>query len=309
MSPWPWDAPLLHAAVLLAALLWDRALGEPPVRLHPVVWMGNAIGWMRRRAPVSPAAALAWGALMAAVLPLGAALLSLPVLVPFVGPVVAVWLLTSCFAVRGLTHAGRRVAVALSRDDLEAGRAGLGWLCSRDPSALGPTALAAAATESVAENSSDSLVAPLLWYAIGGLPAALAYRCVNTLDAMVGYRGKYEWLGKPSARLDDLLNLVPARLTALLLIASGGARRRGLQVLWRDRARTESPNAGWPMAAMAGLVGAELSKEGHYTLGAGLGPCTPGALEQASMLCDRAMTAFALLLIVALLLAGVLGAS
>ena len=302
MSLWPWDAPLLHAAVLLAALLWDRFLGEPPVRLHPVVWMGNAIGWMRARAPASPAAAFAWGALMAVVLPLGAALLSLPVLVPFVGPFIAVWLLTSCFAARGLTDAGLRVAEALRSGDLEAGRAGLGWLCSRDPSALGATEVAAAATESGAENSSDSLVAPLLWYAIGGLPAALAYRCVNTLDAMVGYRGKYEWLGKASARLDDLLNLVPARLTALLLLASGGARRRGLQVLWRDRGRTESPNAGWPMAAMAGLVGVSLSKVGHYTLGAGLGPCTPAALEQASVICDRAMRGFALLLLGLLLL-------
>ena len=79
-------------------------------------------------------------------------------------------------------------------------------------------AVAAAATESVAENSSDSLVAPLLWYALGGLPAALAYRCINTLDAMVGYRGPYEWVGKASARLDDLLNLIPARLTALLML-------------------------------------------------------------------------------------------
>ncbi|MDO9280431.1 MAG: cobalamin biosynthesis protein, partial [Pseudomonadota bacterium] len=99
---------------------------------------------------------------------------------------------------------------------------------------------------------------------------------VNTLDAMIGYHGRYEWLGKASARLDDVLNLVPARLTALLLLAGGvlaGAdARSGARTMWRDRARTESPNAGWPMATMAGLLGVRLEKPGHYVLGAGRAP-------------------------------------
>ena len=305
MSLWPWYAPLEHAVVLLVALAWDRWLGEPPARLHPVVWMGHVIRWLRERAPEAPPTAFVWGLLMATALPLGAALLALASFLPLVGPLVSVWLLTSCFAIRALTMAGLRVADALDSDDLDAGRAGLGWLCSRDPSSLGAAAIAAAATESVAENTSDSLIAPLLWYVIGGLPAVLAYRCVNTLDAMVGYRGPYEWLGKASARLDDLLNLIPARLTALLMLLSArtsASRHRGLRMLLRDRARTESPNAGWPMATMAGVLGVELAKPGFYVLGAGLHPCDPGALRRAVEICRRTMSTFGVVLVVLLLI-------
>jgi adenosylcobinamide-phosphate synthase len=115
------------------------------------------------------------------------------------------------------------------------------------------------------------VVAPLLFFACFGVPGALAYRAVNTLDAMIGYHGRYEYLGKASARLDDLLNLVPARLTAALLLVAGALLghdvRRGWRILRRDGGRTESPNAGRPMAAMAGLLGVRLEKQGHYRLG------------------------------------------
>ncbi|NJN68054.1 MAG: cobalamin biosynthesis protein, partial [Chloroflexaceae bacterium] len=131
-------------------------------------------------------------------------------------------------------------------------------------------AIAAAAIESLAENTSDSVVAPLLAYALGGLPGAFAYRAANTLDAMVGYRGRYEYLGKVPARLDDLLNLVPARLTALLIAAAAvgcsADAPQAWQVMWRDHALTASPNAGWPMAAVAGALGVRLEKMGHYCL-------------------------------------------
>ena len=303
VSLWPWDDPLLHAVILLLAIGWDRWLGEPPVRLHPVVWMGHAIGWMRSCAPQSPPLALVWGLLMATLLPVLAALLAILTLVPFIGIPIAVWLLTSCFAIRALTDAGLRVATALDSGDLEAGRAGLGWLCSRDPSGLDATSVAAAATESIAENTSDSLVAPLLWYAVGGLPGALAYRCVNTLDAMIGYRDRYEWLGKASARLDDFLNL-----TALLILvrpSSKGAPLRGFRTLFNDRSKTESPNAGWPMAAMAGLLGVELAKPGLYVLGAGLGSCDSGALRQAVDVCGKSMVTCGLTLVIMLLGFGV----
>jgi adenosylcobinamide-phosphate synthase len=117
------------------------------------------------------------------------------------------------------------------------------------------------------------------------VPGAVAYRAVNTLDARVGYRGRYEWLGKASARLDDLLNLVPARVTAVLLLVAGavtgGDARRGAAVLLRDGGRTESPNAGRPMAAMAGILGVELEKVGHYRLGDPLGPVTADTIAAA----------------------------
>jgi len=133
--------------------------------------------------------------------------------------------------------------------------------------------MAAAAVESVAENASDSLVAPLVFFAVGGVPAAIAYRACNTLDSMIGYHGETEWLGKAAARLDDAANFVPARLTAALLVvasALAGASPLGaLRVWWRDGARTESPNAGRPMAAMAGALGVQLEKVDCYTLGSG----------------------------------------
>jgi adenosylcobinamide-phosphate synthase len=115
-----------------------------------------------------------------------------------------------------------------------------------------------------------TLMAPLLAYALGGLPGACAYRAVNTLDAMVGYRGHYEYLGKVPARLDDLLNLVPAGLTGLLIVGAAGLcgadAPQAWRVMWRDHAATDSPNAGYPMAAMAGALGVRLEKAGHYCL-------------------------------------------
>jgi adenosylcobinamide-phosphate synthase len=185
----------------------------------------------------------------------------------------AAWLLKTTLSLRTLLDAAERVRRALARGDLAGARAGLRWLVSRETDDLPPPLLAAAAIESVAENLSDSLVAPLLAYALGGLPGAFAYRAANTLDAMLGYRGRYEWLGKVPARLDDALNLLPARLTAGLLALAAGAcgldGRAAARIARRDGPRTPSPNAGWPMAAMAGALGLELEKRGHYVLGQG----------------------------------------
>jgi adenosylcobinamide-phosphate synthase len=127
--------------------------------------------------------------------------------------------------------------------------------------------------ESVAENTTDSFIAPWIAFAIFGLPGALAYRVINTLDAMIGYHGKYEYLGKASARLDDVLNLVPARISAIIIVLVSPLRahsaRRAFAVMSKEGSSTESPNAGLTMAAMAGALGIELEKTGHYTLGTG----------------------------------------
>src|SRR4029077_4357780 len=167
-----------------------------------------------------------------------------------------------------LGAAAHRVSRALARGDLAAARQGLASLCSRDPAALDGPALAAATIESLAENASDSVVAPLFYFALFGIPGAVFYRAVNTLDAMIGYHGRYEYLGKAAARFDDLLNLIPARLTAWLLLGAGSLTAadatRGWSICRRDGGNTESPNAGRPMAAMAGLLGVELVKAGHY---------------------------------------------
>jgi adenosylcobinamide-phosphate synthase len=264
---------VIGIGILLGALAVDRWYGEWPDRLHPVVWMGNTVRWLERRAPTGGAVAqLGYGLGMALVVPTLFAALAWGIeRLPFFGVVGGVWLLKGCLAIRMLGAAGVAVAGALEAGDLGGARFGLRSLCSRDASVLGASQVAAGATESVAENASDSFVAPLFWYALFGLPGAAYYRAANTLDSMVGYHGKYEWIGKASARQDDLLNLVPARLTAGLLLVAGaivGADwRRGWRTMWRDRGNTESPNAGWPMAAMAGLLGVMLEKPGHYRLG------------------------------------------
>jgi adenosylcobinamide-phosphate synthase len=190
------------------------------------------------------------------------------------------WLVEACvlkttFAIHGLVRAAQQVQVALDAGELERARQLVSWhLVSRDTATLTPSQVAAATVESVAENASDGIIAPLVFYALGGLLAALAYRFINTADAMLGYHdAEREWLGKVPARLDDLVNLVPARLTAgLFLLATwllGGPIRRALMVWWHDAGQTASPNAGRPMSVMAGALGVELKKVGYYRLGAG----------------------------------------
>jgi adenosylcobinamide-phosphate synthase len=204
---------------------------------------------------------------------------------PIANFIVSVFFLKASFALTALGKAGFQVARALEAGNVGAGRAALRSLCSRDPSDLDREELVAATVESLAENASDSFVAPLLYYAIFGVPGAIAYRAINTLDAMIGYRGRYEWLGKFAARLDDVANWIPARLTAALLLTGGAIVRAdvrgGWRVMRRDGGKTPSPNAGWPMAAMAGMLGVVLEKQGVYRLGDGDGPRTPELIGRA----------------------------
>jgi adenosylcobinamide-phosphate synthase len=278
-------------AVLALALAIDLLLGEPPALLHPVVWIGRSIAALERVLPQrGPRRQLVAGLLLALAIPgasaaAAAAALALLARWPWLQLTVAAVLLKSAFALRALRRAAYDTRDALVAGRIDDARCALRSLCSRDAAALDAPALVAATIESVAENTSDSIVAPLCYYALFGVPGAIFYRAVNTLDAMVGYRGRYEYLGKASARLDDLLNLVPARLTALLLLAAGALRRKhvahGLAILRRDGARTSSPNAGRPMAAMAGLLGVQLSKAGDYRLGDPRAALEPRAIAEA----------------------------
>lgn len=299
------DAPLF----LALAIALDATLGEPPVALHPVVWMGRAIAPLKRLRPRGRAVELSVGALYTLLITSGAAtaawlVLRLSASLPYLAGAIELYLLWSCFALRGLCAAGEEMGRALEADDLPRARYALGSLCSRDPTDLTPSELSGAAIESLAENASDSVVAPLVYYALFGVPGIVFYRAANTLDAMVGYRGRYEYLGKAAARLDDLLNLVPARLTALLLALSGALLgmpvRRGLAVCLRDHGRTESPNAGWPMALAAGLLGVRLDKRDAYVLGGELRTPDHEALRETVKLV-RMAGLFAALLLMALL--------
>jgi adenosylcobinamide-phosphate synthase len=268
---------------LLIAVLLDALLGDPPNRFHPTAWMGSLISALTRRRPrQNPTAEFAYGALVtlagagicaAAGFALAYLCQALPALVRWlaVGAV-----LKTTFSLRGLERAAGEVQSALEQGQLDEARRLVAWhLVSRDTSKLDAAQVASAAVESVAENASDGVVAPLLCYVLGGLPLALAYRFTNTADTMLGYHdAEHEWLGKFPARLDDLLNLVPARLAGLLITLaaplSRGSLARAWKVMWRDAHLTASPNAGVPMSAMAGALGVRLEKLGHYCLGAEL---------------------------------------
>ncbi len=269
--------------ILVGALLLDLGIGEPSNFCHPVAWLGAALGRAFLAAPrqgrvtpfLSGAAIVgaAAGATVSLLLWATPAMASLG----WLGVAAQIWLLKCSFSLRGLFSAARAVQRALAAGDLKRARVEVGLhLVSRPTRGLGAAEVASAAIESVAENLTDGFVAPVLFYLVLGLPAAWAYRVVNTADAMVGYRGGgFEYLGKAAARLDDLLNLVPARLAALALVA--GARvaadgRRALRIARRDHSLTASPNAGWTIAAMAGALGVVLEKPGAYRLGEGRPP-------------------------------------
>jgi adenosylcobinamide-phosphate synthase len=283
------DGPSL--AVLALALLMDATLGEPPRQFHPVVLMGKTITGLERLAPPSGASrqflmgafiALATPSLFAAA---AAAMLAATTRWPAVGTLISAMFLKSTFALRALGRAAGDVRDPLCRGDLDGGRAALRSLCSRDASLLDERLLVAASVESVAENASDSFVAPLFYFLVLGVPGAVFYRVANTADAMIGYRGRYEYVGKVAARLDDALNFIPARLTAALLLVAGWLSGRDVRHAWRvlrrDAGRTESPNAGKPMAAIAGLLRVELEKVGQYRLGDGLEPLTVSKIDEA----------------------------
>jgi adenosylcobinamide-phosphate synthase len=186
--------------------------------------------------------------------------------------------LKSMLSLRGLGRAALAIRDDLARGDVGAARVAVGRdLVARPTATLGAEQLASATIESVAENLTDAFLAPLLFFVAFGLPGAVAYRVINTADAMLGYRdGPLLHFGRVAARLDDALNLVPARLAALSIVAAAvvvGADARGAwSALRRDHALTASPNAGWTMSAMAGALGVTLAKPATYTLGAGAAP-------------------------------------
>lgn len=237
-------------------VLADLALGEPPVRPHPVAQFGRAMVAVERALHRDARSAGVLHAAIGAALGCGAG-------VALRSTAVATYLVT---AGRGLIDAAREVESALRAGDLGAARAALPALAGRDPRGLGEKEIARAVVESVAENTVDAVVAPAWWAALGGAPAATAYRAVNTLDAMVGHRSsRYLDYGWASARMDDMAAFVPARLTGVLVAA---VRPRAATSVWatvrRDAAGHPSPNAGVAEAAFAAALGVRLGGENRY---------------------------------------------
>nr|WP_157275484.1 adenosylcobinamide-phosphate synthase CbiB [Pelomonas sp. Root1444] len=295
--------PSLLPLAMLLALLIDRAFGEPPTWAHPVVGMGRYLGLFqltRLPPPVAfTAGALAWltGAAATAFIALWLEGWLLLALQPWHSPpwrllataLLIGLLLKPLLAWRMLADEAMAVETALE-ESLPAGRQRLSRLVSRDTSALTDTEVREAAIETLAENLNDSVIAPLFWFAILGLPGAALYRFANTADAMWGYRDEREWCGKWAARADDLLSWLPARLTALVLMPPA------VPTLLREARRTPSPNSGWPMAAMALRLNVKLSKPGVYTLNATGGPAQAGHLHAARAVASQAVVTGAVLI-------------
>jgi adenosylcobinamide-phosphate synthase len=285
--------------IFLLALFLDLLFGELPRPLHPVVWVGWLISIMVRRIPARGAGLqLVAGIAVSLSLILIFALSSycflsfLHGLVPLAYVIVAALLLKSTFALRELRRAVLKIEAYLFNHDLDKARSAMPSLVSRDPREMGEKEMVSAAIESGAENVCDSFIAPLFYFLLLGVPGAMAYRVVNTLDAMIGYHGKYEYLGKFAARLDDILNFFPARISALLLVAAAYLRREDGRNAWRimlrDHGETESPNAGWTMGAMAGALRVKLEKTGYYIMGSGGGPATIQLIGSGVKLLDGA---------------------
>jgi len=193
------------------------------------------------------------------------------------------------FALRLLLREVGAVETSLS-DGIEPGRARLAHIVSRDTATLDSVEVRESALESLAENLSDSVVAPLFWFALFGLPGAAVYRFANTADAMWGYRGRWEWAGKFAARADDLLNLIPARMTAIALLLISPKRISRLRRLPGEAARTASPNSGWPMGALALALNVRLRKPQVYALNAN--GAAPSAADTSTALRRAEMTAW-----------------
>jgi adenosylcobinamide-phosphate synthase len=309
--------------LLLLAIAVDLVIGDPPGMPHPVVAIGRVVAayerlWNRG----SSIARRRSGYLLTAMVVIGVYLIAwfglsiLSRLHAGLGLVAELWLLSTTLAIKGLGESARAVAEPLGRGDLAASRLALSRIVGRDTAHLDEGEITRGAVETVAENTVDGITAPLFWALIGGAPLALAYKAVNTLDSMVGYRNaRCADFGYAAARLDDLANWVPARLTALALwlgaLVIPGMRVRGaLLSACHEAPSHASPNAGWPEAMVALLLGVQLGGSNHYsgevsrraTLGDALEPLRTGHIALAIRLMHGGWVVFLLLMLPLVLL-------
>jgi adenosylcobinamide-phosphate synthase len=260
--------------------LIDVVLGEYPDRIHPTIGIGKVIAYLKPKLKNANAKIeKANGVLLALDVML---LVSVPVFlllfwlrqsfgsIPYI--IVGAVLFKATFAVKGMGHYTKPIASALKKNDLAEARKWLHFIVRRDPNTLNERQIISAAVESIAESTTDGITGPFFFFALFGVSGAFAYRVVNTLDSMVGYKNvENKNIGWFSANLDTIANYIPARLTAYLMVAAsfflGENWRESWRILQRDKGKTASINAGWTISAMAGALGTQLEKQGYYTLG------------------------------------------
>lgn len=264
----------MSALTILIAWMIEVAMGWPDTLYrrirHPVVWMGALISWLDTRLNDDSRAnwlrALTGAFTTLLVISVSWMLVAFLLGLLPAGParvIIAAVIAASLLASRSLYQHVVAVAQALSTLSLSDAREAVAHIVGRDPSQLDDAGVARAAIESLAENTSDGVIAPVFWGVVLGVPGLAAYKAINTLDSMIGHRNaRYEYFGKFAARLDDAANWIPARLTGALFALAG--RARAWSTMWRDAGQHRSPNAGWPEAAMAGALGVRLSGPRHY---------------------------------------------
>ena len=290
---------------VLGGFVLDALFGDPAWLPHPVVYMGKAISklekFLRPRLPRTPQGELLGGAIVAFCLPVGTFLLTGLVcwgaarLHPLLGLAVQMFWCGQALAARGLVQESTNVYKELKKPDLPGARKAVSRIVGRDTAELTAEGVTKAAVETVAENASDGVIAPLLYMLIGGAPLALTYKAINTMDSMLGYKNeKYLYFGRVPAKLDDVANYIPSRLAGLLWVAAAvltGNSARGAWKIWRrDRRRHASPNSAQTESACAGALGVQLAGPAYYfgqyypklTIGDALRPIEPEDILRAN---------------------------
>ena len=290
---------------VLGGFVLDALFGDPAWLPHPVVYMGKAISklekFLRPRLPKTPQGELLGGAIVAFCLPVGTFLLTGLVcwgaarLHPLLGLAIQMFWCGQALAARGLVQESTNVYIELKKPDLPGARKAVSRIVGRDTAELTAEGVTKAAVETVAENASDGVIAPLLYMLIGGAPLALTYKAINTMDSMLGYKNeKYLYFGRIPAKLDDAANYLPSRLAALLWVAAAAFTHNDAKGAWkiwrRDRRRHASPNSAQTESACAGALGVQLAGPAYYfgqyypklTIGDALRPIEPEDILRAN---------------------------
>jgi adenosylcobinamide-phosphate synthase len=267
--------------IFTLAVIIDLTVGEYPDRIHPTIGIGKLIIYFKRKAKNSNpkiektnGVTMAVGVMLIAALPVFLTLFFVRML-PYgeiLYIIVGAILFKATFAISGMGQYTKPIAAALKNNDLNGARKWLPYIVRRDPNSLNERQIISAAVESIAESTTDGITAPFFFFALFGVPGAYAYRVINTLDSMVGYKTvEFRNIGWFSAKMDTITNWLPARITAYLMVVSalflGENWRESWSILQRDKHKTSSPNAGFTISAMAGALSIQLEKQGSYKLG------------------------------------------
>ena len=303
---------------VVGGFVLDALFGDPAWLPHPVVFMGRAIarleGFLRSRLPKTPKGEVLGGAIVAFCLPVGTLVFTGAVcrgaarLHPLLGLAVQMFWCAQALAARGLVQESTNVYKELIKPDLPAARRAVSRIVGRDTAALTAEGVTKAAVETVAENASDGVIAPLFYMLLGGAPLALTYKAINTMDSMLGYKNeRYLYFGRVPAKLDDAANYLPSRLAALLWVAAAAFTHNDAKGAWkiwrRDRRRHASPNSAQTESACAGALGVQLAGPAYYfgqyypklTIGDALRPIEPEDILRANrMMYAESLLALAL---------------